>query len=198
MTPFRRICVYAGSAPGASPVYVAAATELAAAIVRRGAGIVYGGGSVGMMGAVADAALAAGGDVVGVMPRFLEERELRHPGVTDVRVTETMHERKLLMADLADAFVVLPGGVGTLEEVVEMLSWSKLGLHRKPIGLLDTARFWRPLNDLLDHMIDEEFLGAEHRRLLLADAEADALLGAMESWDAPDIGRRWLRSDQET
>jgi uncharacterized protein (TIGR00730 family) len=195
---FRRICVYAGSASGANTIYDSAARELTGEAARRGAGVVYGGGSLGLMGALADAAIEAGGTVTGVIPRFLDEREVGHHGVTDLRVVETMHERKMLMADLADAFVVLPGGIGTLEEVVEMLSWSQLGLHRKPIGLLDTDGFWQPLITLLDHMTAEEFVGPDHRRLLVADSDPITLLDAMEAWEAPKVSRQWLHSDDET
>jgi uncharacterized protein (TIGR00730 family) len=195
---FRRICVYAGSAAGANDAYVRAATGLAGALARRGAGVVYGGGSVGLMGALADEALAAGGEVVGVIPRFLEDREVGHRGLTELHVTETMHERKMLMADLADGFVVLPGGIGTLEELVEMLSWSQLGLHRKPIGLLDADGFWRPLIDLLDHMTSERFVAHDHRRLLLSAEDPEALLDAMAAWEAPVGDRQWLHSDDET
>jgi uncharacterized protein (TIGR00730 family) len=194
---FESVCVYAGSAPGAHPAYEQAARDLAAALVRRGAGVIYGGGSVGLMGALADATLDAGGQVVGVIPRFLQEREIDHPGLTELHVVETMHERKMLMADLADAFVVLPGGIGTLEEIVEMLSWSQLGLHRKPIGLIDAGGFWAPLLDLLDHMTAERFVATDHRRLLLADEDPDALLDAMASWDAPQVSR-WLQRREET
>jgi uncharacterized protein (TIGR00730 family) len=193
-----RVCVYAGSAPGASPAYAEATRALAAGIVARGAGVVYGGGSLGLMGVLADATIAAGGTITGVIPRFLDEREVGHHGVTDLRVVETMHERKMLMADLADAFVVLPGGIGTLEEIVEMLSWSQLGLHRKPMGLLDVDGFWRPLVGLLDHMTSERFVGLDHRRLLLAAAEAEELLKAMVAWEAPVEPRRWLHSEDQT
>ena len=195
---FRRICVYAGSAPGANPAYAQAAAELASAVARRGAGVVYGGGSVGLMGALADAALEAGAEVVGVIPRFLEDRERGHRGLTEMHVTETMHQRKMLMADLSDGFVVLPGGIGTLEELVEMLSWSQLGLHRKPIGLLDADGFWAPLIDLLDHMTTERFVALDHRRLLLSGEDPAALLQAMAAWEAPALDRRWLLSEDET
>jgi uncharacterized protein (TIGR00730 family) len=191
---FSTVCVYAGSAPGVQEAYAGAAPGLA----RRGAGVVYGGGSLGLMGELANAALAAGADVVGVIPRFLGEREVGHEGLTDLHVTENMHDRKMLMAEQADAFVVLPGGIGTLEEVVEMLSWSQLGLHRKPIGLLDTGGFWGPLLDLLDHMTAEGFVGLDHRRLLLSDPDPEALLDAMEAWEAPAVGRQWLRRPEET
>jgi hypothetical protein len=195
---FQKVCVYAGSAPGASEAYAAATRELAAGIVARGAGVVYGGGSLGLMGVLADATLQAGGTVTGVIPRFLDDREVGHDGVTDLRVVETMHERKMLMADLADAFVVLPGGIGTLEEIVEMLSWSQLGLHRKPMGLLDTDGFWQPLVDLLDHMTAEEFVGLDHRRLLLSAPSPGELLDAMADWEAPVVDRQWLHSEDET
>jgi uncharacterized protein (TIGR00730 family) len=195
---FERVCVYAGSAPGAQPAYVRAASELAAALVRRGSGVVYGGGSLGLMGALADGMLAAGGEIIGVIPRFLDEREIGHSGLSELHVTENMHDRKMLMAELCDAFVVLPGGIGTLEEVVEMLSWSQLGLHRKPIGLLDTDGFWAPLVDLLDHMTTEQFVGVDHRRLLIADPDPQALLDAMDAWEAPAVGRQWLHRTEET
>jgi uncharacterized protein (TIGR00730 family) len=197
VTPFARVCVYAGSAPGANPEYAEVSRAALAEVVRRGGDIVYGGGSRGLMGVLADAAMAAGGKVTGVIPRFLDDREVSHHGV-DLRVVETMHERKMLMADLADAFLVLPGGIGTLEEVVEMLSWSQLGLHRKPIGLLDVDGFWAPLVGLLDHMTAEKFVGLDHRRLLLADADPIALLDAMEAWEPPAVARQWLESDEKT
>ena len=195
---FERVCVYAGSAPGAQPAYVRAAHELAASLVRRGSGVVYGGGSLGLMGALADGTLGAGGEIVGVIPRFLDEREIGHGGLSELHVTENMHDRKMLMAELSDAFVVLPGGIGTLEEVVEMLSWSQLGLHRKPIGLLDTDGFWAPLVDLLDHMTTEQFVGVDHRRLLVSDPDPEALLDAMHAWEAPAVGRQWLHRSEET
>jgi uncharacterized protein (TIGR00730 family) len=195
---FSTVCVYAGSAPGVQEAYAEAARALAAGLARRGAGVVYGGGSLGLMGELADAALDAGAEVVGVIPRFLGDREVGHDGLTDLRVTENMHDRKMLMAEQADAFVVLPGGIGTLEEVVEMLSWSQLGLHRKPIGLLDTGGFWGPLLDLLDHMTAEGFVGLDHRRLLLSDPDPEALLDAMEAWEAPAVGRQWLHRPEET
>lgn len=194
--PFTRVCVYAGSQPGVNPAYVHAATALAGALAERGAGVVFGGGSLGLMGALADASLEHGNEVIGVIPRFLDEREVAHRG-TQLRVVETMHERKMLMADLADAFVVLPGGIGTLEEVVEMLSWSQLGLHRKPIGLLDAGGYWGPLLELVDHAIAEGFVRAEHRELVLFDEDPAVLLDQMEEWEGPDVAR-WLQTDEET
>jgi uncharacterized protein (TIGR00730 family) len=193
---FTRVCVYAGSAPGVNPAYIHAARSLAAALAARGSGVVFGGGSIGLMGALADASLALGNAVTGIIPRFLDEREVAHRG-TELRIVETMHERKMLMADMADAFVVLPGGIGTLEEVVEMLSWSQLGLHRKPIGLLDAGGYWGPLLELVDHAITEGFVRPEHRELVLFDEDPAALLDAMEAWEAPDLAR-WLHTDEET
>jgi uncharacterized protein (TIGR00730 family) len=195
---FSRVCVYAGSASGASDQYGEVSRQAVGEVVRRGADIVYGGGSLGLMGILADAALEAGGEVTGVIPKFLDDREVGHHGVNDLRVVETMHERKMLMADLADAFLVLPGGIGTLEEVVEMLSWSQLGLHRKPIGLLDVDGFWGPLVALLDHMTTEQFVGLDHRQLLLSHSDPVALLDAMEAWEAPRVARRWLTDDDQT
>jgi uncharacterized protein (TIGR00730 family) len=194
---FARVCVYAGSAPGANPAYADVSRAAVAELVHRGADVVYGGGSLGLMGVLADAAMEAGGKVTGVIPRFLDDREVSHHGV-DLRVVETMHERKMLMADLADAFLVLPGGIGTLEEVVEMLSWSQLGLHRKPIGLLDVDGFWGPLVTLLDHMTTERFVGVDHRKLLVSAPEPVALLDAMQAWEAPKLSHRWLTDDDQT
>jgi uncharacterized protein (TIGR00730 family) len=195
---FSRVCVYAGSSPGAQDAYTEVSTRAIGEVVRRGASVVYGGGSLGLMGVLADAALAAGGEVTGVIPRFLDDREVGHHGVTDLRVVENMHERKMLMAELADAFLVLPGGIGTLEEVVEMLSWSQLGLHRKPIGLLDVEGFWEPLVSLLDHMTAERFVTVDHRSLLLSNSDPIALLDAMEAWQAPKLARRWLQDEEQT
>ena len=197
MSPrFARVCVYAGSTPGASPEYTEASRTIVGELARRGSDVVYGGGSLGLMGVLADAAMEAGGTVTGVIPRFLDDREVSHHGV-DLRVVETMHERKMLMAELADAFLVLPGGIGTLEEVAEMLSWSQLGLHRKPIGLLDVNGFWQPLVALLDHMTDERFVSVDHRKFLLSNADPIALLDAMQAWESPKT-TRWMTSEDET
>jgi uncharacterized protein (TIGR00730 family) len=198
MAAIARVCVYAGSAPGASDAYTTVSRAAVAEVVRRGADVVYGGGSLGLMGVLADAALEAGGKVTGVIPRFLDDREVGHHGVTDLHVVENMHERKMLMAELADAFLVLPGGIGTLEEVVEMLSWSQLGLHRKPIGLLDVEGFWAPLTALLDHMTEQGFVGVDHRRHLLSDPDPVALLDAMAAWEPPRLTRRWLTDEEQT
>lgn len=195
-TDVRRLCVYAGSAAG-SPSYVTATQELAEQLLRRGASTVYGGGAVGLMGVLADALRAGGGEVIGVIPRFLREREIGHLGLSELHVVETMHERKMLMADLADGFVVLPGGVGTLEEVVEMLSWSQLGLHRKPIGLLNVDGYWAPLLALLDHLADEGFIPTDPRDFLVTAPTSERLLALMDAWTAPEV-TRWLRHGGQT
>jgi uncharacterized protein (TIGR00730 family) len=194
---FTRVCVYSGSSDGARPQYAAATRTVITEAVGRGAGIVYGGGSLGLMGVLADTALEAGGEVTGVIPKFLDDREVGHRGVADLRVVDNMHERKMLMAELADAFLVLPGGIGTLEEVVEMLSWSQLGLHRKPIGLLDVDGFYEPLVALLDHMTTESFISVDHRKFLISDPDPIMLLDAMASWEAPKT-TRWLREEDQT
>jgi uncharacterized protein (TIGR00730 family) len=194
---WRRICVYAGASAGEDPAYGAIATSLARVLAERRIGVVFGGGSVGLMGALADASVAAGNEVIGVIPRFLDEREIAHRGVTELRVVETMHERKMLMADLSDAFITLPGGIGTLEELIEILSWSQLGLHRKPIGLLDVLGYWHPLVRLLDHATQQRFIREDHRALLVSAEDPEALLTAMAAW-RPPAGNGWLHSDEET
>jgi uncharacterized protein (TIGR00730 family) len=191
MPSLRRVCVYAGSSPGARPVYRAAAQELGRLLAADGIGVVYGGGNVGLMGALADAAMEAGGEVTGVIPRALLEREVGHRGVTSLRVVASMHERKALMAELADGFVALPGGIGTLEELVEMHTWAQLGFHVKPIGVLDVAGFYRPLAAFLDHAVTERFLRPEHRATLLIDDEPTALLQRMQAWEPPAV-EKWI------
>ncbi|HEX5095240.1 MAG TPA: TIGR00730 family Rossman fold protein [Acidimicrobiia bacterium] len=186
-----RVCVYAGSNFGARPAYRAAAESLARAIVGRGMGIVYGGSDIGLMGAVADAGLAAGGEVIGVMPQALVDHEIAHRGLTELRITASMHERKATMADLADGFVALPGGVGTLEELVEIVTWAQLGLHAKPCGLLDVAGYYAQLQAFLDHAAAEAFIRPQHRALLLVEDDPDALLDAFESWRAPTV-EKWI------
>ena len=158
------------------PAYLEQAAAVGEVLASRGIGVVYGGGRVGMMGAVADAALAAGGEVIGVIPRRLVDRELAHPGLTSLRVVGTLHERKAEMAALADGFIALPGGLGTLEELAEVASWAQLDLHAKPIGLLGRAGYWDALLAWLDHAVTEGFLAPEHRRLVVADPDLDALL----------------------
>ena len=176
MTPLRRVCVFCGSASGVRPDYEELARELGGELAVRGIAVVYGGASVGLMGAVADAAMAAGGEVVGVIPQALVDREVAHPGLSELHVVGSMHERKALMADLSDAFVALPGGMGTLEELFEVFTWRQLGLHAKPIALLDAADYWAGLVAFLDHAEDEGFLRAGQRDVLLRETRVRDLL----------------------
>jgi uncharacterized protein (TIGR00730 family) len=191
-----RICVFCGSAPGCRPEYAAAARALALALVERGIGIVYGGGSVGLMGVLADTALGAGGEVVGVIPRPLASRELAHAALTELRLVSSMHERKALMASLADGFIALPGGLGTLEETLEILTWAQLGIHDKPVGVLDVGGYYDGLRRLLGHGVQEGFVRKEHAAFLLfADSAAD-LLDAFATWQPPTLPRPWLDPTQ--
>ena len=181
----RSICVFCGASSGNDPRYATAATAIGEGLARRGIQLVYGGGRLGLMGAVADGALAAGGRVVGVIPRGLVDRELAHTGVSELRVVETLHERKAVMGELSDAFIALPGGLGTLEELAEVLSWAQLDLHTKPIGLLDVGGYFAPFEAFLDHAVAEGFIAERHRRLLLVDDDLDRLLAAFAEWRAP-------------
>jgi uncharacterized protein (TIGR00730 family) len=178
----KRILVFCGSNQGARPEYIEQAAAFGRLAAQRGLGVVYGGASIGLMAAVANAALEAGGEVIGVIPRMLDELEVGHRDLTQLHVVETMHERKALMAELADAVIALPGGPGTLDELFEMFTWSQLGLHRKPIGLLDVAGYWQPLLALLDHMVRERFLRAEHRDTLIVDTDAPSLLDRLAAY----------------
>jgi uncharacterized protein (TIGR00730 family) len=187
----KRVCVFCGSSPGKSPVFLEAARATGRALAERGIGLVYGGGSVGLMGAVADATLDAGGEVVGVIPRALELRELAHRRLTTLHVVGSMHERKARMAELADGFVALPGGMGTLEELAEILTWAQLGLHARPIGLLDAAGYYRPLIQFFDQAVAEGFIRPDHRRLLLVGAEPGPLLDQFATWRPPPV-ERWI------
>jgi len=192
----KRVCVFAGSSVGGRPAYAEAAQRLAEALVGRGLGIVYGGGSVGLMGVLADAALAAGGEVIGVIPGPLASRELAHAGLTRMHVVPSMHERKALMASLVDGFIALPGGLGTFEETLEILTWSHLGIHRKPIGVLNVEGYFDGLRRFLDHAVAEGFVRRDSVGLLrFVDAPA-ALLDAMASWRPPDLPRVWLNVTQ--
>lgn len=192
-TRFQRLCVYCGSAMGARPAYRAAATALGALLAREGIELVYGGGRVGLMGAVADGALGAGGRVIGVIPRALMERELGHAGIQDLRVVADMHERKMTMAELADGFVAMPGGWGTLEELTEMLTWLQLGLHRKPIGLLNVEGYFDPLLTFADRMIAERFVREEQRTLLAVETTPAALLRRLQQPVAPSVDKWFER-----
>jgi len=177
----RSICVFCGSSLGGSPSYEAAARRFAESAAGRGIRIVYGGASVGLMGAIADAALRAGGDVVGVIPRTLVDREIAHRGVTALHVVDTMHERKAMMAELSDAFVALPGGLGTLEELFEVWTWGMLGLHAKPYALLDVDGYYAPLIRFLDHARDTGFVRPAQRAMLTVDNDPTRLLDTLVS-----------------
>jgi len=159
--------------------------------VRRGLGLVYGGGRVGLMGVVADAVLAAGGEAIGVLPRALATKELAHDGLSAMHVVGSMHERKALMADLSDAFVALPGGLGTLEELCEIVTWAQLGIHRKPCGLLDVEGYYQPLLEMLDHAVGEGFVRPEHRGLVLADSDPEKLLDQVLTFRPPQL-EKWV------
>lgn len=186
-----RICVYAGSNPGVLPAYREAAQALGRALAERDIGVVYGGGRTGLMGALADACRAAGGEVIGIIPGFLEEKEVAHHDLSELHVVRSMHERKTLMAELSDAFVALPGGIGTFEEMFEVWTWSQLGQHRKPCGLLSVAGFYDGLTDFLDRVVEQGFLAPEHRRTLLVGADAAELLEAFSRYEPPTNGT-WL------
>jgi uncharacterized protein (TIGR00730 family) len=187
----RRLCVFCGSNPGNDPAYRALAASFGQFLARQGIGIVYGGGRIGLMGALADAALDAGGDVIGVIPQALLDREIGHEGLTELKVVGSMHERKALMAKLADGFVALPGGVGTLEELFEMWTWAQLGLHQKPCGLLEVDGFFAPLLIFLDHLVSTGFVRAEHRAMLLASISPEDLLARFLAYQPPEIPK-WI------
>lgn len=187
----KSVAVYCGSSAGTNPAYVAEAQALGAALVAQGLALVYGGGRVGLMGAIADAVLAAGGEVIGVIPGFLDDKELAHKGCTELHVVATMHERKLLMADRADAFIAMPGGYGTLEELFEVLTWGQLGLHQKPVGLLNVAGYYDHLLLALDRMRDDQLLRAENRAALLQDASPAGLLAQLAAYRPAPV-EKWL------
>jgi len=182
----QRLCVYCGSAAGHDPVYAGAARELGLAIAQRGMSLVYGGGHVGLMGIVADAVLAAGAKVTGVIPTALMDSEVGHTQLTELRVVKDMHERKALMAELADGFVALPGGIGTLEELFEVMTWLQLGYHRKPVGLLNTQGFYDDLLRMLNKQRDTGFLKPAHHALLITEADTAALLDRLMAFEMPE------------
>jgi uncharacterized protein (TIGR00730 family) len=187
----RRICVFCGSSPGARTCYAEAATSVARYLARNQIGIVYGGGKVGLMGALADAALEAGGDVIGVIPRSLVEKELSHPRLSDLRVVDSMHERKALMAELSDAFIALPGGYGTFEEFCEVLTWTQLGLHRKPCGILNVEGYYDHLLALFDQAVTEQFVKPVHRQMVISDHQPEALIQSLLEYKLPFVDK-WI------
>lgn len=194
MRQLRRVCIYCGSSDAVSDVYKQAARQLAQAVARRGAGIVFGGGRVGLMGQVADAALEAGAEVVGVIPEKLQTLELGHQGISELIVVPDMHERKRRMAELSDAFIALPGGWGTLEELAEATTWSQLNYHLKPVGVLDVGGFYRGLLEFIGHAADEGFIRTIHRDMLQVADDPDDLLDRLERVHVPELSE-WLGVD---
>jgi uncharacterized protein (TIGR00730 family) len=191
----RRLCVFSGSSPGGHPDYAQAAAGLGRTLAAHGIGLVYGGASVGLMGTIADAVLDAGGEVVGVIPQALVDREIAHPGVSDLHVAGSMHERKARMADLSDGFIALPGGMGTLEELFEVYTWTQLGLHAKPLGLLDVRGYYAQLAAFLDHAVAERFVTVEHREMLVVEQRAEAMIEAFRRW-RPPLRAKWIDRSQ--
>jgi len=188
----RRVAVFSGSRSGARPIYLAAATSLGEELVRRAIGLVYGGASVGLMGAVADAVMRGGGAAIGVIPASLRAREIAHLGLTELHVVDSMHERKALMSNRADGFIALPGGFGTFDELFEVLTWAQLGMHQKPIGLLDVDGYFDPLVAMVTHAVAEGFVLAEHARLLIVEREPARLVDAMTAFVPPPLGEKWI------
>ncbi|WP_405228399.1 LOG family protein [Lentisalinibacter sediminis] len=189
------ICVFAGSSSGTRPAYAAAAEALGRVIAERGWRVVYGGGRVGLMGVLADAALAAGGEVIGVIPEALLRKEVGHQGLTDLRVVQTMHQRKALMSELSDGVVALPGGLGTLEELFEILTWAQLGIHARPCGVLNAGGYYDDMLRFLDQTVSEGFVRGEHRDMILAAGEAAALLDLMAGY-TPHYTAKWMDRDE--
>jgi uncharacterized protein (TIGR00730 family) len=188
----RRVCVFCGSSPGARPAYADAAEEFGRLLVAEGIGLVYGGGKVGLMGRLADAVLAEGGEAIGVMPEALVAKEIGHRGLTDLRVVGSMHERKALMADLSDAFVALPGGLGTVEELFEVYTWSQLGLHAKPCALLDVEGYYEGIASFLSHAVAERFVREDHRQMLIVEREPRAMLERLRRFEPAAVAPKWI------
>lgn len=195
MTAINSICIYCGSSPGRNEAYASAAIGLAESLVRRNIRLVYGGAGIGIMGIVADQVLQLGGQVVGVIPKALAHKEVAHANLTELHVTESMHERKMRMAELADGFIALPGGIGTLEELFEIWTWAQLGFHDKPCGLLNVAGYYDALIDFLDHVSAEQFVKPHHRALLMVEADPEALLDRYASYQPPPI-KHWLGKNE--
>lgn len=193
MSEIRRLAVFCGSNPGARPEYIAAAHSFGKLLCERGIGIVYGGSSVGLMAALADAMLDDLGDVIGVIPRMLVEREVANKALTDLRIVGSMHERKAIMAELADGFVALPGGIGTLEEFFEIWTWGQLGMHQKPCGLLNVAGYFDPLLQFLDRAVEEKFVREVHRKMVVVESDPTALLSRFEAYEPPRVVK-WINA----
>lgn len=191
----KRVCIYCGSSVGNQKIYREMAEAMGALLARRGIGLVYGGGNVGLMGVVADAALAGGGEVIGVIPHSLATREIAHDGVADLRVVDSMHTRKALMAELSDAFIAMPGGVGTFEEFFEAVTWTQLGVHRKPCGLLNVGGFYAPLAAFIDQAVTEGFIKPIHRAMIVVDDDPERLLNSLATVELPDVPK-WIKKDE--
>ncbi|MDH7479320.1 MAG: TIGR00730 family Rossman fold protein [Syntrophomonadaceae bacterium] len=187
----RRVCVFCGSSPRASLRYQESARELGALLAQENLALVYGGAQIGLMGVLADSVLHHGGEAIGVIPKALVDREIAHRGLTQLYIVDSMHQRKALMADLADAFIALPGGLGTLEEFCEVLTWSQLGLHRKPCGMLNVNDYFRYLLAFLDHAVEERFFSPENRAMILVETEPQRLLERLRAYRAP-MAERWI------
>jgi uncharacterized protein (TIGR00730 family) len=190
-----RLCLFCGSSTGLNPAFAQSARTLAAELAFRRIDVVYGGGNVGLMGVIADAALAAGGRVIGVIPHALVSRELAHQGLTELHVVDSMHERKALMARLADGFIALPGGFGTLEEFCEAVTWTQLGVHTKPCGLQNVSGFYDGLLTFLEHALTEDFLRPTHREIVVSDADPLALVDRLLAWQPPTVAK-WIDRTQ--
>jgi uncharacterized protein (TIGR00730 family) len=193
--PLSAICLFCGSSMGASERFADAARDVGRLLAQQGTALVYGGARVGLMGTAADAALEAGGRVVGVIPQSLWDREVGHTELSELLVVDTMHERKALMAERSDAFVAMPGGAGTLEEFFEAWTWAQLGIHAKPVALLNVDGFYDPLLAMLDHMVESRFLRPTHRRMIVVDDEPARLLGRLAAYEAPDVPK-WLTAEE--
>jgi len=191
----KRVCVFCGSSLGNNRAYVDYAEALGRLLAARNIALVYGGGHVGLMGIVADAILAAGGEAIGVIPQALADREIAHAGLTDLRVVDSMHTRKALMADLSDAFIAMPGGVGTFEEIFEAITWTQLGVHRKPCGFLNVAAFYTPLIAFIDQAVGEGFIKPVHRKMIVVDDNPERLLDTLADTILPDVPK-WIRREE--
>ena len=195
MTPINSICIYCGSSPGRLEAYGLAACALAGALVRRNIRLVYGGAGIGIMGRVADQVLKLGGQAIGVIPKALAHKEVAHKNLTQLHVTQSMHERKMLMAELSDGFIALPGGIGTLEELFEIWTWAQLGFHTKPCGLLNVEGYYDALIGFLDHVLAEQFVKKDHHAMLIVETNPDALLDHYVNYQPPAV-KHWVGKDE--
>lgn len=192
----QRICIFCGSNPGNDPIFAARAQAMGEALAKRGLGVVYGGAAVGLMGRIADVALANGAEVIGVLPRALSEKELAHPGLTELHIVESMHERKAMMAQLSDGFIAMPGGIGTFEEICEVFTWSQLGFHEKPCGLLNVGGYYDCFLEMLDNAVTQGFLKEAHRSILFSSPQPETLLEAFEGY-VPPRTNKWIERETQ-